>query len=170
MGLKNYLFRKEMRRTFRHGRFVSWSSVRSVLILAECATEGEVAGVTAIADSVRKEGIRATVCIYTEAKALDVTRTDTLYVMTKKYVSLFGRPKREAAGTLLDTAFDVTIDLTRQRAWAMRYLLLRVKTRMRCGRSGGEYDLYDFMIDDSAAAPEELFRQTRLYLNMIKEC
>lgn len=169
MGLKDYFFRKEMRRRFRHGRFVSWSSVRSVLILTECATADEAAAVTSIADSVRREGIRVAVGIYTEAKEFSVTPSDELCVITKKDISLFGWPKKGVAASLLGRAFDVAVDLSPRQSWALRYVLVRAQVTMRCGRQGGAYDLYDFMIDDSGASPAELFRQTRLYLEMIRE-
>ncbi len=175
------LFDYYVRNNRKHGLYRSWGDISTILLLFESDYQEKNEEVKIIVKDLIAEGKSVLACGYVHKKKADTATLDSYMVLDKGAFNLLCRPKAEVMSYVRRSgeSYDVIIDLSTEQCLQMKYLLMAVEAKMRCGRQV-EDDLYDLMI----AIPEkevhsgkletahndekELYEQIKKYLRMIK--
>lgn len=144
--LRLFLLRREIKKHRRNVAFVSWSNVRSVLLVFDVDKESDVNIVRLFADSLRKEGKRIRLCGFVNQRRISVTSTKDNMFFSRKDVGFWGRPPQELLTH--DIKFDIVMDLTLTDVLPLMYVLVNADARLCCGlNKHSVVNIHDFMIE-----------------------
>lgn len=146
MKIKEWFLKREIARTPRYSTFRNWNEIKSVLVLFDSDLSEDNNEVKNFIRTIEAEGKKVTSCYYVNKKRSESKQSDgCIFVIDRSLLNIFEKPKNKQ--TFARTEFDVVIDLTLEHTFPLEYILLWVKTQLRCGKKKDGITLYDFMIE-----------------------
>ncbi len=183
MSIRKSLFEFFARGCKHSGEYRSWEDIGSVMLLFESDYQERNEEVKQIVKEMVAEGKRVCACGYVSKKKSESVQLDTYVILSKESYSITQRLKKDVLEGLRRDEFDVVIDLSPLDCYPMKYVLLSVDAKMRCGEKTdrGYYDLMidlperrmiegenGDMIDLSYSRTRDLWEQIVRYLKMIQ--
>ena len=175
--MKQFIFRhrlKSLKKSQnRDKKFVNYNNIRSVLIIYESDMNEKNPEIKSIAKLLQNDGKKVTTCGFSNKKKSDTPTLEHTYMIDASHVNFFGEPNMSFIKGLLNTKFDVVLDLTLSEILPLQYVLAYADASFKTGRKTANFDLLDFMIDvekesSSAADVNYLFKQIIFYLKNIE--
>ena len=176
--MKQFIFRRKLKKLKRSHdkdkKFVNYNDMRSVLIIYESDMNENNPKIKAISKSLQSDGKKVTMCGFVNKKKADILISEHAYMIDSSHVSFFGEPNTNFIKGLLNTKFDVVLDLTLTEVLPLQYVLAYSKSPFKVGRKISNLDLLDFMIDlknESEVKPADvnyLFDLIIFYLKSIE--
>ena len=144
--IRQYFFDRAVKKMKRSSHYRSWNSIRTILVLFESDLQEKNAEARAFVKMLQAEGKKVVVCCYVDKKKAETATFDNWVVIDRSQVNWLKCTKEEFMQPL-KVQFDMVMDLTEMDCLPLKYVLLQAKSDFRCGRSCGDNNLYDFVIE-----------------------
>lgn len=147
-------------------------SAKNVGILWNPSDEYSIETFELLRKVLKEKGIKSTGLAFIDSKREMETLSTVSHssFLNKREVSFLGKPASSEASQFMQQPFDILIDLTIKKAYALQYILINSQARFKVGWKANEYNFYDLDVDVSGHPDcNYLMEQIIFYLDKIKE-
>ena len=153
----------------RQAQWPHWGDVKSVLVLYESDMTEKNTPMRAIRSELQKHGIDAVFWGYVPKKEVQSAVLPQSRIVGTQAFNLWGYPRKEVLGDLLERHYDLVIDLNQSNALPLRYLCLLADAAFRAGIADSKDTPHDLQIQTPPQEnPTFLFEQILHYLTEIQ--
>ena len=170
-----YLKKKLLKLYHKQKRTVKLQTLsisKSVGILWNPSDESSIETFEQLRKVLKENGIKTTGLAYIDSKREEETLSTVAHsaFLSKKEVSFLGKPIGAEALLFAQQPFDILIDLTIKKIYALQFILIHSQAKFKVGWKANDYNFYDLDVDVSGH-PDcgYLMEQIIYYLGKIKE-